>query len=431
MPSTPARARFGRRVRAARTEAGLTQAQLGAIVHVSPDAVATWEKGRSLPDQAIARRLDERLAAGGSLLGAWRTAAADTAADSAPVGLSVGLSAATLLHTAAQEAADFGAWAERLDAGEVAITALTIRARELAAACLTLPPAEVIGPAAALNREAFALLHGHHKPAHARDLYAIAGQICALLAWLSGDLGALDAARMHGSAAQVCADMADHGELSAWVAVVRSKTAFWCGDYLAAAELARQGLAVAAPGTAGVMLACQQADAYAKLGALDLVAQSLARAETETERQQGTDTLGGIFSCGPARHANYASGARLALGETAAALDEAERALTEFDADPRYGFGTVAQVHLTRVFAHVARGELDGAAAAARPVLDLPPPRRLATLTERLRPLAAALGRPALRSSTVAAPLRAEITEFCGVPGQRALPAGVEREAQA
>jgi transcriptional regulator with XRE-family HTH domain len=424
MDSTPPRARFGRRLRTLRTAAGMTQARIGGFVHVSPDAVATWEKGRSLPDETTAGRLDQRLAADGALLALWRDAQADSAPDSAPVGPGVGVSAVSLLATAAWEAADFGAWAERLNAGDVAITSLTIRARQLAAACLTAPPADVIGLAADLNREAFALLRGHHKPAHARDLYLIAGQTCALLTWLSGDLGALDAARVYGSAAQVCADLADQPELSGWVAAVRSKTAFWCGDYLAAVQLARRGLAFAPPGTAAVMLACQEADAYAKLGAFDLVAASLQRAEDEAQRQRGSDTVGGLFSCGPARHANYAAGSRLALGDPARALSETDRALAEFDADPGYGFGTVAQVHLTRVFAFVARADLDGAAEAVRPVLDLPRGRRLATLTERLRPLASILDRQAVRGSAVAAPLRAEIVEFCGAPGQRQLAAG-------
>lgn len=425
MPPTPGRARFGRHLRELRTAASLTQADVGAVLHVSADAVATWERGRSLPDHRAAQRLDAALHAGGELVESWHAAQADRPT----VGRAVGLSAVSLLRQAALEAAEFGTWAERTDSGEVTITALTLRARELATAALTATPAEVVGSAAQLNREAFGLLRGHHKPRHARDLYQVAGLTCALLAWLSGDLGALDAAKMHGSAAQVCADHADEPELSAWVAVVRSKTAFWAGDYRAAAELARAGLALDAPGTAGVMLACQQADAYGKLGAVDVTERALARADAEAERVRGVDTIGGLFSCGPARHANYASGSRLALGAPAGALAEADRALSEFAADGGYGFGTVAQVHVTRVLAHVAAGDVDGAALASRPVLDLPAPRRLATLTERLRPLAQVLGRPSLRSSTVGAPLRAEIMEFCGAPGPRALPVGMEADA--
>lgn len=421
---TPGRARFGKLVRQLRVAASVTQGQLGRALHVSADAVATWEKGRSLPpDRTTVEQLDQHLNADGELVSAWRIAQADKPT----VGPNVGQSAVNLLHQAAREAAEFGAWAERPDAGEVTITALTTRARDLAEQALTAPPAQVAAAAADLNREAFALLRGHHKPRHARDLYAVAGATCAMLAWLSGDLGALDAAKMHGSAATVCAEHADQPELSAWVAAVRAKTYFWAGDYRASADTARQGLMFDAPGTASVMLACQQADAYAKLGALDLVEAALVRAARQAQAIHGVDTLGGLFSCGPARHSNYAAAGRLALGDPAAALAETKVALAEFETVGGYGFGTVAQVHITQTYAHLAAGDLDGAAAAARPVLNLPPARRLSTLTERLRPLASALGRPPIRSSSVAGPLRADLVEFCGTPGQRALPAGGAR----
>jgi transcriptional regulator with XRE-family HTH domain len=448
-PSASPRALFGFQLRQLRERKHLTQAALGGTLFVSEDAVATWEKGRSLPGHDAARQLDDDLDGRGLLLAAWRLAAANHQADSeadnqadssadafkqgrqpAIIGASVADRPVDALFTAAQEAADFASWAERLNAGGVAITSLTIRARELARACLTMPPAEMAGHAAALNREAFALLKGHHKPAHARDLYAIAAQTCALLAWLSGDLGALDAATLQGSAAQVCADHADQPEVTAWVAVVRSKTAFWCGDYLGAARLARQGAACSPPGTAAIMLACQEADAYSKLGAVDLARQALQRAEDAAESVRGADTIGGLFSCAPARHANYSSGAHLAIGQLDLALAEAERALAECEIDPAYGFGTVGQIHLTRALAFTANGDLDGAAEAARPVLDLAPERRLATLKDRLRPMATALGRNAVQKNVTAGALRAEITEFCGVASlqRQLMPGSTERE---
>lgn len=101
------------------------------------------------------------------------------------------------------------------------------------------------------------------------------------------------------------------------------------------------------------------------------------------------------------------------IGQSDLALRHADHALDELKTGSIYGFGTVAQVHLTRTAAHIRAGHIDGAAEAARPVLDLPPERRLATLTDRLKPLASALNGPALRSSTVAAPLRTEIAEYC------------------
>lgn len=424
MPPTPARAVFGRLLRDLRHHRRLSQAALGRRLGVTPDAVASWEHARRLPPRETAAFLDRHLHAGGRLLDAWRAAQADSRPDTPRVGTPPGGDARSVLSAAARAAAEFGTWAEKLDTGEIAITTLAVQARQLAADALTQPPAAVATGAAALAAEAFALLRGHHKPGHARDLYVVAGSVSALLAWLAGDLGDLDSARLHGQAASLCANHADQAELHAWVASVRSKTALWSGDYQGAAELAAQGLTHAAPGTVRTMLACQQADAYAMLGALREVRAALQRAETEAAAQAGSDAIGGLFSFGPARYANYAASAHLALGEHAAAIADTDRALAEFEVDPGYGFGTIAQVHIARCLTFAASGDLDGAATAVRPVLDLPPQRRLATLTGRLKPLARSLGDPKLRSSTVAAPLRQELIEFCRAPGPQALTGG-------
>jgi hypothetical protein len=296
----------------------------------------------------------------------------------------------------------------------VQITILTARARELAARALTTPPTEILDPATNLNREVFKLLQRHHKPAHARDLYTIAGATCVLLSLLAADLGALDAAAVHAATAQVCADHADRDELRAWVASARSKTAFWVGDYKTAAQTAHAGLSLEARGTAAVMLACQEADAYAKLGASDLAAAALDRATREADFAHGPDLIGGILSCGPVRLAGYTATANALAGKHGRALDAAEWALTQVEADPLAGFAIAAQLHVTRGIAYTAAGDLDGTAAALRPVLDLPTQRRLATITGRLQSVTWDLGVERVRTSAVARPLREEIIEYCG-----------------
>lgn len=419
-PVNHARARFGALLRELRDSQHLTQLALGRHVRVSPDAVAMWEKGLRLPDEDTAQRLDARLQADGRLLQAWR--AADTRTDK-PTPADTTLSADSLLATSAQDAAAFGTWAETANTGAVAITTMTNQVRTLADLALTRPPAEIIAEVAAINHALFAVLRGHHKPGHAQGLYAAAGAGCAVLCWLSGDLGNLDAARIHGATAQTCAEMAESPELSAWAAAVQSKTAFWAKDYLKAANLARAGAMHDAPGTAGVMLAYQQADAWARLGAVTETVAALDRAKRAADTMHGTDSLGGLFSCNPGRAFNYAAGSNNEINRHLHAQANADAALAVFAADSNYGFGTVAQTHLTKVLAYVNAGDLDAAAAAARPVLDLAPERRLSTLADRLRPLARALAAPSFATSRVAGPLREEITAFCQNGGQQALTA--------
>jgi transcriptional regulator with XRE-family HTH domain len=58
---------FGRRLRAARRGAGLTQAQLGACVGYHHTLISKLESGQREPGPGIVQRLDEQLATGGTL----------------------------------------------------------------------------------------------------------------------------------------------------------------------------------------------------------------------------------------------------------------------------------------------------------------------------------------------------------------------------
>ena len=322
-------------------------------------------------------------------------------------------SLAEALTAAAGEAADFGAWAEQMHRGTIAIERLHQRTRQLAGDCLTQPPTVVMAQARPLSRDVFALAREHHKPAQARDLYVIATYLCSMMAWLAGDLGALDAADLQARTAWACAELAEDAESSAWALSAQAKIAFQRKNFRKTVELARRGLRYDAPGTSQLMLRCQEADALSLLGAMHEATESIRRADTEAERVREADNIGGLLSCGPARHANYAAGVHLLAGQTDLALAEADRALNELMANSTYGFGTVAQLHLTRTTAYIQAGQIDGATEAVRPVLSLPPEQRLSTLTERLRPLASVLKRPALRGSAVARSLSTEIVDYC------------------
>jgi transcriptional regulator with XRE-family HTH domain len=432
MMTTPsarqARARFGSLLRELRTNNRMTQYALGRHVRVSPDAVATWEKGRSLPDENTVRQLDARLQAGGRLQQARRDA--DTRTDS-PTPPDIALSADNLLASSAQAAAEFGTWAEIVNAGAVTITTLTNRVRALCDLALTRPPDEILPEAAQISHSLFGILRGHNKPAHARELYVVAGVAGAALSWLSGDLGNLDAARVHGATVQTCAEMADSPELAAWAAVVQSKAAFWARDYQLAVNIASGAAEEAAarrvPGTVRVMLACQQADGWAKLGAVRETTAALDAAARADDASSGSHLFGGLFSCGLGRALNYAASCNNEIGRYAQAQAAADAALAVFEADPVYGFGTIGQTHVSKTLAYANAGDLDAAADAARPVLDLPSERRLSTLAGRLGPLANALRSPSMRTSRVAGPLAEEIIAFCSDSRQRAIGAGGAR----
>lgn len=434
---------FGWQLRRLREGRGLSQEALGLEVHLSGAAIGSYERGRSLPAEDEARRLDELLGANGLLLASWHLDAVgphgDSDADSPAVSIRGEARPVTMeapnrpapledqLSASAEQAAEFGAWAEQLPGGSVMVEVLHQRVRRLAHSCLTLPPAVVMRYAEPLGREVFRLAREPRRPAVARDLYAVAAQLCTMLGWLAGDLGALDAAELHARAAWAAADAAQDAESSAWALALQAKNAFWRRDFLGSAQLAQRGQRYAGAGTSMLMLVCQEADAYSELGAADRTVDALRRADNTAERICGADSVGGLFGCSAARHAAYAAACNLRLG-----ADYADRALVEADrglglVDASTSFGSVAQIHITRALAQATAGRLDAAAEAARPVLELPPPQRMATVIGRLKPLAGLLERPAVRSSPTARELRTQVLDFCdAAPTRRALPAGTE-----
>jgi hypothetical protein len=246
-------------------------------------------------------------------------------------------------------------------------------------------------------------------------LYLAAGRLYALLAWMSGDLGQHGAAETHGRIAWICAEQADHDDLRAWTLSVQAKTAFWDKRFHASADLAQQGLQLARPGAAAVLLAHQNADALARLGAADHALTALGRARTESDRAAArTDDIGGLWACGPVRQANYASAVLINIPHADEAGIEAGRGIAALngDDDTIYGYGTIAQLYISAARAHAQAGRLDGAAAAIRPVLDLPADQRLDTVRRRVADFSNDLNSPQLRTSIESRALHSEIDDW-------------------
>lgn len=205
--------------------------------------------------------------------------------------------------------------------------------------------------------------------------------------------------------AWLCAEMSGHAELRAWVASTRSKVAFWDGRLREAIQHARRGASCHPRGTVGALLACQEADAWSKLGAADETQAALHRAALAREDVDQSDDIGGIFSCPEARQENYAAGAHLRIGSFTDALTEADAALEHLRAQPVHAYGTEAQVHITRAIALLGSGQPEGIMAALSPALAMPPEQRLDPITQRIQDLAQlmAVGRVATGSATLAA----------------------------
>jgi tetratricopeptide (TPR) repeat protein len=239
----------------------------------------------------------------------------------------------------------------------------------------------------------------------------ISGYLCSLLAWMASDLGQVAEAETQSETAWLCAELARSDTLRAWVLSVRSQTAFWSGRLKDALQHARRGASYAPGGTVAVLLACQEADAWSQLGAVNEALEALTRAEAAREAITGSGDIGGLLGCTPARQDNYAAAAQLRIGRPRDALESADRALDLINAQPVRAYGTVAQIQISRAAAYLDLGEPDGAYEALQPVFMLSPDRRLAPFTDRLTELGAGLGRMRGASRCVVG-LRAATDEF-------------------
>ncbi|MCC5035100.1 XRE family transcriptional regulator [Streptomyces sp. WAC 00631] len=324
-----------------------------------------------------------------------------------------------LVRTAAEESAAWARWAETTNIGELALEQVMSDTRRLSADYLTENPVTVFSRTRVLRDQVFALLEGRQHPRQTADLYAAAGYLCGLLAWMSSDFGRLQDADTQGRTAWLCAELAGHNDLRAWVLSTRSKIAFWGGRMKESITYARRGAAYAPVGTAGVLLACQEADAWSQLGAAHEAREALARA-SDAREQQGPDDIGGLFSCPECRRANYASAVMLRTGEPSHALQEIEEALA---AQPAAAYGTQSQMRISQASAHLALGEPEGATEALQPVFALPPEQRLEPVTHRLHELVTTLARSRMATGASAAALQSAAEAFCleSVPRRIAL----------
>lgn len=387
---------------------GSRRPSLAALVLLADTYSCTVEDLLDLEDRRLLPDADLRVLRRTATCPPSPVAAVEVSTSPAPE-----LRGTALVLAAAAESSAWAQWAEASNVGDIALEQLLADVRTLARDYLTSDPMTMLMRTRALRDRVFALLEGHQRPGQAVDLYVAAGYLCGLLAWITSDLGQPAAADTQGRTAWLCAELSGVDGLRAWVLSTRSKIAFWDRRYRDAINHARHGATYTVPGTAGVLLACQEADAWAEIGAADEAQGALTRAEAAQEHLEGVDDVGGLFSCDSIRTANYTSGVHLQIGSPSDALAEAEAALAQMACKPVRAYGTEAQLHISRAAAYVAIGAPDGALEALQPVLSLPPEQRLDTVARRLQNLAAKVARSQLACAPVAVDLHGAVEVFC------------------
>lgn len=278
--------------------------------------------------------------------------------------------------------------------------------------------------------QVFRLLEGGRvRPTQLRDLNVTAAMLSFLVAKGFNDMEVPHQAMTMTRVAASCARDAEHPGLIALTDGLKSLIAYWADKPEDAHHYASQGAQTAANlrGTVGLWLLGLQARAAAVLGDEESVRAVNQQAADRRDHviPDDLDQLGGLFTYAPEKQLYYSVEAEVLLGHGDAQLvAQAERAVQGFSdpASPNWAFGDLAgsqcDLALTRLFS----GDVDGAADAIRPVLNLPVSHRNNGIIVSAMRVRNALMSGSARTAVTARDLRAEIEAF---PASRpALPRG-------
>ncbi|MFE3863015.1 helix-turn-helix domain-containing protein [Streptomyces goshikiensis] len=260
----------------------------------------------------------------------------------------------------------------------------------------------------------FRLLEGRQHPSQTRHLYVVAGWLSGLAAHVSLDLGDRSAAATHARTVVQCAEISEHSSLRAWARSFQSLAAYWAGDYRRAGDLAQAGHSEGrgpGAGTIKARLLSLEARARAAEGDDRSALRVLALAH-EARSTAGPDELPGVFSFPEAKQWAYAGTTLLAVGgdeQTRHAIGASNRAVELYHAGPEgdRSPGDLQAAHLDLATAYLASGQVERAGAKLSEVFTAEV--FTASISIRLRNLAALLGSEPYRGAQSAVDLRTHI----------------------
>ncbi len=269
------------------------------------------------------------------------------------------------------------------------------------------------------RRAAFRLLDSPTEPRQARDIYLLAGLVCAMLAHASRDLGDTRRAIIYQDAALLCADRSGHPGLRIVARTEQAATAYWMKDFTHSVQYTDLATldAERVRGSIAVLPFVQQARAYAALGDTDRSRHALTRSHHARDRvdPDDLDEIGGLMRLSLPEQLGIVAGAAAWLPDPAEAERAAYDAVTAYReapyADRSHNSEAIAQADLA--IARLRLHALDGAEDALRPVLAIPEPRRVLPIREGVQRAGTLLrADPYYESAPAGRRLFAEVQEF-------------------
>lgn len=192
---------------------------------------------------------------------------------------------AEVLAEAAAEAAEFSRQAEAGLLGSGTLDHLELAVSEFDAAYSTKPPDLLFVNILSYRRKIGSLIKARHTLRQGRRLYAYAGWLSELLAWLANDLGDANAGMAFATDAYVHAIEAEYSELAAWGMNAGASIALYRHQPHQSLKFARRGLTHAsATHPLTVRMLAQAARAQAAAGDADGYEASIIAAQRTFDR---------------------------------------------------------------------------------------------------------------------------------------------------
>ena len=320
---------------------------------------------------------------------------------------------------AAHDGSDHAERAEQRDIGDATLEQLHSDVIRLSGEYMTGEPFQLFQEMRRVRNRMYAALDRRLWPRDETDLYLLLGCLNCLMASAADDLGYPHASEELIRAAWAYAVAIDHRPLKAKLRLDLATVAYWHDRPRQARDLADSGLQYLAGGPNAAQLHLKHGRAAAQLGDLGTARRAIGEARDARELPNEDDLLqlSGEFGFSRASQHYLAGSTLLEITDAERdAIPELERATELYAAGPEEGedhsFQLQMLAHIELAVARLRAGELDGAKPALRPVLALPPGKRIDPLPQRLKMVRAELARPGYHASAQASELDAEIEDF-------------------
>ena len=321
---------------------------------------------------------------------------------------------------AAHEGGEHAERAERRDIGEATLEQLRSDVIRLSQDYMTGEPFLLFLEMRRVRSRMYAALDRRLWPRDQAELYFLVGCLNSLMASAANALGYPQSAEELIRAGWAYASVIDHRPLMAYLRLSLANVAHWSNRTRQCRDLAQCGLQYLANGPNAAMLHLKYGRAAARLGDVGAARRAITDANEAAGHEYRDELIeiGGDFDLSRASLHYLAGSALIEIpGAEDSAAVELERATDLYAAGPGpgeiHGYTMEALAHVELATARLRAGQLDGAVAAAEPVLTLPSGKRIKSLSRRFDRVRMELARPRYQDSAQARELDEQIEEFC------------------